>query len=62
MMITHLVKRGDIDLAYRMLLLVPNRNLRSWTTMITGFVQSGKPKEAIDLFTEMEEVGLQPNQ
>ncbi|CAK9145091.1 unnamed protein product [Ilex paraguariensis] len=35
--------------------------VRSWTTMIAGFVQCGKPKEAISLFTQMEEAGLRPN-
>ncbi|KAM1099081.1 hypothetical protein TB2_005606 [Malus domestica] len=37
-------------------------SVRSWTLMISGFVQCGKPKEAIGLFLEMEEAGVRPNE
>ena len=30
--------------------------------MIAGYVQCGKPKEAIHLFMEMEEARLRPNE
>lgn len=61
-MITQLMKRGDIDLAHKMFMEMPDRNLRSWTSMIAGFVHCRKPKKAIALFTEMEELGLKPNE
>ncbi|CAK9145090.1 unnamed protein product [Ilex paraguariensis] len=50
--------REDVDGAYALFSQMP---VRSWTTMIAGFVQCGKPKEAISLFTQMEEAGLRPN-
>lgn len=61
-MITQLVKRGDVDGAYELFVQMPERSVRSWTAMIAGFVQCGKPKEAIGTFTQMEEAGLMPNE
>jgi len=57
-----LVKRGDIEGAYKLFVEMPERNVRSWTSMIGGYAQCGKPKEAVDLFLEMEEAGLLPNE
>lgn len=61
-MITHLLKRDDLDGAYDLFLRTPERNVRSWTLMIAGYVQCGKPKEAIRLFLEMEKTGVSPNE
>ncbi|GKC31464.1 pentatricopeptide repeat-containing protein [Tanacetum coccineum] len=61
-MITQLVRKGNVDGAYGLFDRMPERNVRSWTSMIMGFVQCGKPKEAIDLFTKMEEEKLCPNE
>lgn len=61
-MITQLVKNGDIEGAYKLFNQMPARSVRSWTAMIAGFVQCGKPKEAISLFMEMENTGLQANE
>ncbi|KAM6552549.1 hypothetical protein CsatB_013311 [Cannabis sativa] len=61
-MITHLIKRDDIERAFDLFSQMVVRNLRSWTLMISGFVQCGKPKEAVDLFFEFEKVGLEPNE
>ncbi|KAB2609624.1 pentatricopeptide repeat-containing protein [Pyrus ussuriensis x Pyrus communis] len=61
-MITQLVKRGEIKGAYDLFSQTPGRSVRSWTLMISGFVQCGKPKEAIGLFLEMEEAGVKPNE
>ncbi|XP_047341800.1 pentatricopeptide repeat-containing protein At3g62890-like [Impatiens glandulifera] len=61
-MITQLAKQKDVDLAYEVFLKMPERSVRSWTAMIAGFVQCGKPKDAISLFTEMEKVGMEPNE
>ncbi|KAJ6966062.1 pentatricopeptide repeat-containing protein [Populus alba x Populus x berolinensis] len=41
---------------------MPNKNVRSWTSMISGFVQCGKPKEAIDLFMKLEDEAVRPNE
>lgn len=61
-MITQLVKRGNIEGAYELFKQMPERSVRSWTGMIAGFVQCGKPKEAIALFMEMENAGLHANE
>ncbi|XP_020580186.1 pentatricopeptide repeat-containing protein At2g22410, mitochondrial [Phalaenopsis equestris] len=37
------------------------RDLVSWNTLINGFVQRGKPREALDLVKEMEEEGIFPD-
>ncbi|KAL8464836.1 hypothetical protein ACS0TY_034360 [Phlomoides rotata] len=47
-MMCDLVERADIDSAYRMFLQIPNRNLRSWTCMIVGFV----PKDIFNRHSE----------
>ncbi|KAL0000507.1 hypothetical protein SO802_014288 [Lithocarpus litseifolius] len=61
-MISQLVKGGDVEGAFELFSAMPERNVRSWTAMIAGYVQCGKPKEAIHLFMEMEEAGLRPNE
>ncbi|KAJ7553580.1 hypothetical protein O6H91_06G104000 [Diphasiastrum complanatum] len=37
------------------------RNVVSWNVMITGYVQQGRGKEALDLYEKMKQEGLQPN-
>nr|XP_010910860.1 pentatricopeptide repeat-containing protein At4g21065-like [Elaeis guineensis] len=37
------------------------RNLQSWTIMISGFAVNGHRKEAIALFSQMEASGLKPD-
>ncbi|OWM81380.1 pentatricopeptide repeat-containing protein At5g66520-like isoform X2 [Punica granatum] len=61
-MITHSVKRGDIDRAHGYFVRMPERSVRSWTAMISGLVQCGKPEEAVQLFREMEGTGMRPNE
>ncbi|KAJ7963586.1 Pentatricopeptide repeat [Quillaja saponaria] len=61
-MITQMIKRKDIDGAYDLFSRMPERSIRSWTLMIAGYVQCGKPKEAISLFLEMEKAGQKANE
>ncbi|KZV47527.1 hypothetical protein F511_14599 [Dorcoceras hygrometricum] len=61
-MVTQLMKRGDVDSAYKIFEQMPERNVRSWTAMISAFVQCGKPKEATYMFTKMEEEGVKANE
>lgn len=62
-MISQLIKAGDVHGAYGLFSLMPRRNVRSWTSMISGFVHCGKSEEALGLFLEMErEDGLRPNE
>ncbi|XVF64553.1 hypothetical protein PTKIN_Ptkin09bG0177900 [Pterospermum kingtungense] len=61
-MITHLLKSGDFEGAYGLFTLMPERNVRSWTMMISGCVHCRKPREGVELFTEMEKTGVQANE
>ncbi|KAL4335854.1 hypothetical protein GQ457_07G012590 [Hibiscus cannabinus] len=61
-MITHLVKSGDFEGAHGLFSCMPERNLRSWTMMISACVHSGKPREGVELFMEMEKIGVQANE
>ncbi|XP_022716711.1 pentatricopeptide repeat-containing protein At5g66520-like [Durio zibethinus] len=61
-MITHLVKSGDFEGAYGFFSRMPERNVRSWTMMISGCVHCGKPKQGVELFMEMEKIGMQANE
>ncbi|XP_021288848.1 pentatricopeptide repeat-containing protein At5g66520-like [Herrania umbratica] len=61
-MITYLVKIGDFEGAYGFFSRMPERNVRSWTMMISGCVHSGKPKEGVELFMEMQKIGVEANE
>lgn len=52
---------GDLELAYRVFLNIPNKDLVSWNSMITTFAQGNCPEEAIELFREMEAENVKPN-
>ncbi|KAI8556150.1 hypothetical protein RHMOL_Rhmol05G0229600 [Rhododendron molle] len=52
-------KCGKMDEAMGVFGKMPRRDLVSWTTMISGFVQSGHAKEAIDLYRLMRKEGLE---
>ncbi|KAK1416685.1 hypothetical protein QVD17_25800 [Tagetes erecta] len=54
-------KCGCITDAYKVFHSVDVPNDVSYNSMINGFAQNGYGKEALDLFTKMEENGVQPN-
>uniref|UniRef100_A0A803N1K4 Pentatricopeptide repeat-containing protein n=1 Tax=Chenopodium quinoa TaxID=63459 RepID=A0A803N1K4_CHEQI len=54
-------KCGCVDYAQRLFMQMPNRNLISWNTMISGFAQNGRGLEAIELFNKMVQEGVQPD-
>lgn len=54
-------KCGCIEFAYRLFLLMPVRNLITWNSMIGGFAQNGRGREALDLFEEMIKEGIKPD-
>ncbi|ONK58282.1 uncharacterized protein A4U43_C09F10570 [Asparagus officinalis] len=55
-------KCGCIENASKAFIEMPNRTLISWTSMITGFSQHGRFREAIELFEDMRLAGVKPNQ
>lgn len=52
-------KCGKMDEAMGVFDKMLRRDLVSWTTMITGFVQSGRAREAIELYRLMQKKGLE---
>ena len=43
----------DVDEAYKLFEKMPERNLVSWTVMITRYAQDGHVDEALKLFKKM---------
>ncbi|GAB2274625.1 Pentatricopeptide repeat-containing protein At2g27610, variant 2 [Dionaea muscipula] len=38
-----------------------SQNVVSWTAMINGYLQNGEKEKAVDLFVEMNRIGVRPN-
>ncbi|KAK6927095.1 E motif [Dillenia turbinata] len=51
---------GDVNLAYRVFANMLDKDVVSWNSMITAFVQGDCPEEALELFRQMEMNGLKP--
>lgn len=54
-------KFKDMALARMLFDRMPERDLTSWNTMISGYVKNGKPNEALVTFYLMREAGLFPD-
>ncbi|GMN50289.1 hypothetical protein TIFTF001_019444 [Ficus carica] len=52
-------KCGKIDEARAVFDKMPRRDLVCWTSMITGFMNSGRPLEAIDIYRRMQQEGVE---
>ncbi|XP_059660852.1 pentatricopeptide repeat-containing protein At2g29760, chloroplastic [Cornus florida] len=52
---------GCLDLAYRVFVNIPMKDVVSWNSMITGFAQGDCPDEALELFRQMEAENVIPN-
>ncbi|KAM5550931.1 hypothetical protein ABKV19_027333 [Rosa sericea] len=52
---------GDAELARGVFDGMPVRNVVSWNSMISGLAHQGKYKEALDVFQEMQRIGLEPD-
>lgn len=55
-------KCGSIEDASRVFSEIPQRGIVSWSAMIGGLAQHGHGKEALQLFGQMLEEGVSPNQ
>eukprot|EP00256_Glycine_max_P044946 XP_006596897.1 pentatricopeptide repeat-containing protein At5g44230 [Glycine max] len=55
-------KCGNIDLALREFSTMRYRDVYTYSAMIAAFAEHGKSQNAIDLFLNMQEEGLKPNQ
>ena len=54
-------KCGSIDDACSIFDNMKSKNIISWNAMISGYEQNGNSKEAIELFQQMQQSGIQPN-
>ncbi|XP_077226625.1 tetratricopeptide repeat (TPR)-like superfamily protein [Tasmannia lanceolata] len=52
-------KCGKMEEAMRVFDEMPKRDLVSWTTMVTGFAQSGRAVEAIGIYRRMQNEGIE---
>ncbi|EHA8590003.1 Pentatricopeptide repeat-containing protein, mitochondrial [Cocos nucifera] len=55
-------KCGSLDEARQLFVVMPERNLVSWTSMISGYSQNHREWEAVELYIEMLRSGLAPDQ
>ncbi|KAL2334408.1 hypothetical protein Fmac_015621 [Flemingia macrophylla] len=61
LLITMYAKCGNLTSARRIFDLVIDKSMLSWTSMIAGYVHSGHPVEALDLFRRMVKTDVRPN-
>ncbi|KAB2634386.1 pentatricopeptide repeat-containing protein [Pyrus ussuriensis x Pyrus communis] len=54
-------KCGNTEKTHRVFDVMPEKDIVSWSSMIQGYASKGLPKEAIDLFFQMQEENLKPN-
>eukprot|EP01018_Ginkgo_biloba_P004847 Gb_17065 [translate_table: standard] len=55
-------KGGSLDDAYKVFYKLPERNLVSWNAMIAGYVQHDHGEEALKLFCQMQQQGMDSDQ
>ncbi|PWZ22420.1 Pentatricopeptide repeat-containing protein [Zea mays] len=52
---------GSMGAAHSCFLSVTTKNVEHWTSLIAGFAAHGQPENALRLFVEMRQVGIEPN-
>ncbi|XP_066340762.1 pentatricopeptide repeat-containing protein At4g14820-like [Miscanthus floridulus] len=55
-------KCGGINLAFNIFNEMPQKNVITWTSMITAFAMHGDGKSALCLFEQMKNEGVEPNE
>lgn len=55
------LKCGDVEFAYKLFEEMPERNVVSWNSIISGLVQQGEFKEALVMFRRMQAKGFEPD-
>lgn len=53
---------GNIEAGFQVFSEMGDRNVISWTSIITGFAKHGFARQALDLFKQMLDFGVQPNE
>ncbi|KAL4572256.1 hypothetical protein LXL04_019026 [Taraxacum kok-saghyz] len=54
-------KKGQLDEAHKLFTEVEDKDVISWTTMISGYVQNGKEEDALMLFNKMLTNNIKPD-
>ncbi|KAF8400047.1 hypothetical protein HHK36_015922 [Tetracentron sinense] len=54
-------KCGRVEMARRAFDRMKEKNVKSWTAMVAGYGMHGRAKEALEIFYEMQRVGVKPN-
>ncbi|KAM7463697.1 hypothetical protein LguiA_031818 [Lonicera macranthoides] len=55
-------KCGNIEAAFQVFDTMEQRNVISWTSMIMGFAKHGFAERALEMFDQMIEAGIKPNE
>ncbi|CAN6704297.1 unnamed protein product [Malus baccata var. baccata] len=55
-------KQGNIDAAVEVFKCMSDKDVISWTSLITGYVRNGSHEKALRLFCEMRTAGIYPDQ
>ncbi|KAF3791907.1 Pentatricopeptide repeat-containing protein [Nymphaea thermarum] len=58
-LVTMYARRGDIDHAFKLFMRHTERDIVSWNSMISCYAQHGRGKKALEVFSELENEGLQ---
>ncbi|KAF3792672.1 Pentatricopeptide repeat-containing protein [Nymphaea thermarum] len=61
-LITVYTKLGYLPYAVAVFKSMASPNLVSWTAMVCGYANFGKPKAAINIFFRMRDAGMEPNE
>lgn len=54
-------KCGHLNDALKVFDDIPEKNIATWTAIISGFIDSGQYREAIDMFRKLLEMGVKPD-
>ena len=53
-------KCGEIEISSQLYREIPNRNIVTFGAMMSGFIQNGYVKDAINLFHQMQATNFEP--
>ncbi|EOX96064.1 Tetratricopeptide repeat-like superfamily protein [Theobroma cacao] len=54
-------KQGNLDCAFQVFNHMPNKDVISWTSLVTGYAHNGRHEEALKLFCDMRTAGIYPD-
>lgn len=54
-------KQGNLGCAFQVFNNMPNKDVVSWTSLVTGYALNDRPEEALKLFCDMRMAGIYPD-